>query len=222
MYSAMFLHGTLSATMQYVRPKYMPMFFTKFYGNSTFMAIAWILVKNSGVHLGCLWQKHEQKTWCQKISHVYRMDARFIFSNVFPVSSGISSWVFFEKKKMSSFVHKHFMRTYFLFLQQNGVQLWQYAIQRLVKTSDVCHENWKYVLVKCLCTKLDIFSPQKHWKWSPWGYRKNIAENISCIYLVDIANFWHHVFVIQNQDEFHYFLPKFMQLSWRLNFHKTW
>ena len=29
-----------------------PMFFTKFYGNSTFMAIVWILVKNSGVVYG--------------------------------------------------------------------------------------------------------------------------------------------------------------------------
>ena len=73
-----------------------PMLFTKFYGNSTFMVIVWILVKNSGVHLGCLWQKHGAKKlamsteWMQDIC---------IFSNVFPVSSGISSSVFLRKKK---------------------------------------------------------------------------------------------------------------------------
>jgi len=74
-----------------------PMFFTKFYRNSTLMVMAWILVKNSGVHLDCLWQKPEQKTWFQKISNVYQTDARCIFSNVFPVSSGRTSLVFLKK-----------------------------------------------------------------------------------------------------------------------------
>ena len=33
--------------------------------------------RNSAVHLDCLWQKHEQKTWCQKFSNVYQMDVRY-------------------------------------------------------------------------------------------------------------------------------------------------
>ena len=63
----MFLGGTLSVTMQYVCPKYMPYVFYQVYGNSTFMVIVWILVKNSGVHLDCLWQKHEQKNGAKKL-----------------------------------------------------------------------------------------------------------------------------------------------------------
>ena len=67
MYSTMFLHRTSSATMQYVHPKYVPYVFYQVCGNSTFMVIVWILVKNSGVHLDCLWQKHEQKNGAKKL-----------------------------------------------------------------------------------------------------------------------------------------------------------
>ena len=40
-----------------------------------------------------------------------------------------------------------------------------------------------------MCTKLDIFFPLKHWRYSPWGHRKKFVENISCIHSVDITNF---------------------------------
>ena len=138
-----------------------PMFFTKFYRNSTLMVMAWILVENSGVHLDCLWQKPEQKTWCQKISNVYQTDARYIFSNVFPVSSGRTSLVFLKKKcpvLCANILWEHIS----CFHKQNCVRLWWYVIWRLVKTSNVCRKNRKYVLVKCLRTKLDIFFSQKH------------------------------------------------------------
>ena len=61
------------------------------------------MVKNSGVHLDCLWQKHEQKTQCQKISNVYQTDPRYIFSNVFPLSPGRTSSVFLRGKKNVQF-----------------------------------------------------------------------------------------------------------------------
>jgi hypothetical protein len=57
----MFLSRKSSATMQYVCPKYMPYVFYKvlwkFYLYDESMNFG---KKNSGVHLDCLWQKHEQ------------------------------------------------------------------------------------------------------------------------------------------------------------------
>ena len=55
--------------MQYVCPKYMSyIFFTKFCGNSAFMVIVGILVKNSGGHLDCLWQNMIKKHGAKKLA----------------------------------------------------------------------------------------------------------------------------------------------------------
>ena len=93
--SVVFLPRTLSVTMQYVRPKYIS---TKFYGNSTFMVIVWILVKNSGVHLDCLWQKQGTKKfamstkWMEEIFSSMFLENKYVqfcaqtfYKNIFPV-----------------------------------------------------------------------------------------------------------------------------------------
>ena len=86
-----------------------PIFLTKFYGNFKFMVIVWILVKNSGVHLDCLWQKHKQKHGDKNYQCLLN-DARYIFYNVFPVSSRKNIFSVWEKEKVQFCMqtcHKH-------------------------------------------------------------------------------------------------------------------
>ena len=111
-----------------------------------------------------------KKHGVEKISNVYWTDARYSFSKVFLCPQGEHLQCLWEKN-MSSFVHKHFTRTYFLFFQQtsdvftNGcmvtiTQNWGIhlinqvtwlcvivMIQWWVKTSGVCWKKRKYVLV---------------------------------------------------------------------------
>ena len=171
-------------------------FLTKFYGNSTFMVIVWILVKNSGVHLDCLWQKHEQRTWCQKVSNVYWTNARYIFSNVFLCPQGEHTSSAFVRRKKSPVLCTNI--------------LWEH-ISCFFFAAELCaivmiHNTMIVKNIWCLLRKQEICShkmfacktghnfSQKHWRCSPWGYRKNIGENISCIHSVDIANFLAPVF----------------------------
>ena len=129
------------------------------------------------------------KTWCQKISNVYQMDARYIFSNVCLCSQGEDLQCFCGKK-ISPVLCANILREHICHFQGRHQMFLPIIVSCMVtiarnsaaKTGDmfssnVCTQNWTY-----------FFSP-KHWRCSPWGHRKSIGENISCICLVDIPNF---------------------------------
>ena len=182
------------------------MFFTKFYGNSTFMVIAWILVKNIGVHLDCFWQKHGAKKLA--MSTKWMQD---IFSPMFCLCSQGEDLQCFCGKKISPVLCANILREHICHFQGRHQMFLPIIVSCMVTitrnsaaktgnmfSSNVCTQNWTY-----------FFSPN-HWRCSPWGHRKNIGESISCICLVDIANFlapcfFIHVFAINNQNELHYF-----------------
>ena len=88
------------------------------------------------VHLDCYGKNMNKKNGAKKLA-MSTKQMQDIFSPMFFYVLRENILSVFEEKNMSSFVHKHFMRTYFLFSQQNCVQLWWYVIQWLVKTSDV-------------------------------------------------------------------------------------
>ena len=118
-----------------------PMLFTKFYGNSTFISkiMEFILIVYSknmnnkdGAKKLAMSTKQMQDIFSPMFSCVLR-------ENIFSVLS-------------IQFCAQTFMRTYFLFLGCFHQWWWWYAIWQLVRRSDVCCKNRKYVLVN-VCTQ---------------------------------------------------------------------
>ena len=90
-------------------------------------------------------------------------------------------------------------------------------IQWLVKIFGSCWKNSKYVLVQN--TGHILFSQTL--KMFSLRTQEDIEENISYICLVDIVNFWHHVFCSCFCHEESRWIPLFFAKI-HYNIHKTW
>ena len=172
--------------------------FTKFYGNSTFMEIVWILVKKLWSSFWVFFCKNmNKKTWCQKISNVYWMDARYIiFSPMF--SCDLRENIFSVLKK----------RTYFLPFAAELHVIVTICDTMIGKNIWCLPWKWEICFRKMFAHKTGLIFFSKPLRSSPWGHRKNIGENIFCIHLVDIVNFlvpyfFVHVFAKMNSNIFY-------------------
>ena len=158
--------------MQYLCPKYMPYGFyqvlCKFYlygdcVNFCKKIVEFILIV------------YDTKTWTKnmvpKKLAMSTKQMQDIFSSIFFLCPQGEHLQCFWEKSMSSFVHKHFTRTYFLFSQQTSDLFTDCRITYRHNRTQFCHENRRYVLIKCLRTKLDIFFAQKQRKYilHPFG-----------------------------------------------------